>query len=40
VTPPGLDDNLGFSQGVEDFAIQKLIAQPCVEAFDEAVSNE
>jgi len=32
VTPPLFDDDLGFFQAVEDLSIQKLIAEPGVEA--------
>ena len=34
VTPPGLDEDLGFSEGVEDLSVQKLVAQARVEALD------
>ena len=37
VVPPAFDDDLGFSECVEDLAIQQLIAQPGIEAFDEAI---
>ena len=34
MAPPGFDENLGFPQGVKDFSVQELVAQPCVEALD------
>jgi len=34
VAPPALDDDLGFSQRVEDLAVEQLVAQARVEAFD------
>src|ERR1700751_1557279 len=37
VLSPTLDDDFGFAQRVEDLAIEKLVAQPRVEALDEAV---
>src|ERR1051325_912354 len=37
VTAPALDDDLGFAQRVEDLAVEQLVAQTRVEAFDEAV---
>jgi len=37
VTAPGLDDDLGFAQAVEDFAVEQFVAQAGVEALDEAV---
>ena len=37
VPPPALNDDLGFAQGVEDLAIEQLVAQAGVEAFDVAV---
>jgi hypothetical protein len=37
VTPPAFDDNLGFSERVEDFAIEQLIAQTRIEGLDEAI---
>ena len=37
LTPPRFDQNLGLLQRVENFAVQELIAQPSVEAFDVAV---
>ncbi len=36
VTAPAFDDDLGFAQGVEDLAVEQLVAQTRVEAFDEA----
>jgi hypothetical protein len=37
VAPPTCDDDLGFAQGVEDFAIEQFIAQASVEALDISV---
>src|SRR5579872_903969 len=37
VMAPALDENLGFEEGVEDLAIEKLIAQFAVEAFIVAI---
>jgi hypothetical protein len=37
VTPPALNDNLRFAHGVEDLAIEQLVAQARVEALDKAV---
>ena len=37
VTTPALDDDLRFAQRVEDLAIEQLVAQPGIEALDEAV---
>ena len=37
MTPPALDDHLGFVERVEDFAVQKLISKLRVEAFAVAV---
>ena len=37
VTPPALDDDLGFPQRVEDLAVEQLVAQSRIEALDEAV---
>src|ERR1700730_19269533 len=37
VPSPTLDDDLGLAQRVKDLAIEKLVAQARVEAFDEAV---
>ena len=37
VEPPALDDSPGFWQGFEDLLVQAFVAQPAVEAFDEAV---
>ena len=34
---PGFDEDLGFLEGVEDFSIQELVAQPRIEALDVAV---
>ena len=35
--PPALDDDLGFAKRVEDFAVEQLVSQARVEAFDIAV---
>ena len=37
VTTPALDDDLRLAHGVEDLAIEQLVAQARVEAFDKAV---
>src|SRR5690242_2858327 len=37
VPSPALDDDLRLAQRVEDLAIEKLVAQTRIEAFDEAV---
>src|SRR3954452_20741049 len=37
VTAPALDDDLRLAQRVEDLAVEQLVAQTRVEAFDEAV---
>src|SRR5215470_9451122 len=37
MTPPAFDDDLSFSVGVEDLAIEQLIAKSAVEAFDVAI---
>jgi hypothetical protein len=37
VLPPFFDQDLCFSQAVEDFAIQELISEPGVEAFTVSV---
>ena len=37
VFPPFFDQDLSFSQAVEDFAIQELIPEPGVEAFTVSV---
>jgi hypothetical protein len=34
---PALDDDLGFAQGVEDLAVEQLIAQAGIKAFNEAI---
>jgi len=39
VAPPALDDNLGFAQGVEDFAVKQSVAHASIEALDVAVSR-
>jgi hypothetical protein len=39
VPMPGLDDLASLGEGVEDLAIEKFIAQPCIEALDELVSD-
>jgi len=37
VTAPAFDDDLSLAQRVEDLAVEKLIAQACIEALDEAI---
>src|SRR5204863_2169020 len=37
VTSPALDDDLGFTQRVEDLTVEQFVAQARIEAFDEAV---
>src|SRR5215470_6617788 len=37
MAPPAFDDDLSFSEGVEDLAIEQLIAQAGVEALDVAI---
>ena len=37
VPTPALDDHASLSEGVEDLAIEKFIAQSCIEALDEAI---
>jgi hypothetical protein len=37
MTPPAFDDDLSFSEGVEDLAIEQLITQAGVEALDVAI---
>ena len=37
VTSPGLDDYASLREGVEDLSVEKFIAQPCIEALDEAI---
>ena len=37
MAPPGFDEDLGFLEGVKDFSIQELVAQPRIEALDVAV---
>src|SRR6187549_318226 len=37
VASPALDDDLRFTQRIEDLAIEEFIAQAGIEAFDEAV---
>ena len=37
VPAPALDDDLGFSQRVEDFAVEEFVTQARVEAFDISV---
>jgi len=37
MTPPAFDDDLSFTEGVEDLAIEQLIAKAGVEALDVAV---
>lgn len=35
VPTPGLDDHASLCERVEDLTVEKLIAQPCIEALDE-----
>jgi len=37
VPPPTLDDDLGFTQRIEDLTVKKLVAQARIEALDEPV---
>lgn len=37
VFPPALDDDLGFSEGVEDLSVQQFVTEPSVEALNVAV---
>src|SRR5215469_13017100 len=37
MTSPALDDDLGFAQRVKDLAVEQLIAQTGIEAFNEAI---
>jgi hypothetical protein len=37
MAPPAFDDDLSFSEGIEDLAVEQLIAQARVEALDVAV---
>src|SRR5215475_6237676 len=37
MAPPAFDDDLSFSQGIEDLAVEQLIAKAGVEALDVAV---
>lgn len=37
MAPPALDDDPGFLEGVEDFAIEKFVTQAGVKALDEAI---
>ena len=37
VLSPAFDDDLGFSQRIEDFSVQQLISEPGVEALDVSV---
>ena len=37
MTPPAFDDDLSFSEGVEDLAVEQLIAKAGVEALDVAI---
>jgi hypothetical protein len=36
MTPPALDDDLSFAKRLEDLAIEQLVSQASVEAFDVA----
>src|SRR5262245_66125027 len=37
MTPPALNDDLGFAKCVEDFAVKQLVAQASIEALDVAI---
>ena len=37
VEPPALDDGAGLGEGGEDLLVEAFVAQPAVEALDEAV---
>ena len=37
VVPPPFDNNLGFPQRVEDFAVEQFVSHPSIEAFTVAV---
>ena len=37
VVPPSFDNNWGFPQRVEDFAVEQFVAHPSIEAFAVAV---
>jgi hypothetical protein len=37
VVPPSFDQNLGFAQCVEDFAIEQFVSEPGIEGFTIAV---
>ena len=37
VPTPGLDDHASLCERVEDLTVEKLIAQPCIEALDEPI---
>jgi hypothetical protein len=37
VAAPALDDGLGFTEGVEDLAIEQCIAQTSIQTFDIAI---
>ena len=39
VPPPALDDDSGFSERLEDFAVEQLVAKARVEALDEPFSQ-
>jgi hypothetical protein len=40
MAPPAFDDDLSFSEGVEDLAIEQLIAKAGIEALDVAVLSQ
>ena len=37
ITPPAFDNDPSLTKRVKDFAIEKLIAQSCIEALNEAI---
>lgn len=37
VPTPGLDDHASLCEGIEDLAVEKFIAQSCIEGLDEAI---
>ena len=39
VAPPALDDDLGFTQRVEDLAVEQFVTKTSVEALDEPFSQ-
>jgi len=35
VVPPSFDDDLSFTQRVEDFAVEQFVSHPSIEAWNE-----